>query len=79
MQLAVRVQQELEAICCMDTFGNVSVENTRRLGALGIALPPEGLSRRKCAEEDTVVMNYHLEKLLDARKFLLSLLTADKT
>lgn len=69
-QLAVRIQQELAAICCMDTFGTVGVKNAQRLAELGIALPPDGLPKRKCTRHDTIVMNYHLEKLLDARKFL---------
>lgn len=72
-QLAVRIQQELGAICCMDTFGNIGVENGKRLAELGLALP-EDTQKRKCTKHDTIVMNYHLEKLLDARKYLQQLL-----
>lgn len=74
-QLAARIHQELGAICCMDTFGNIGVANTERLAELGIRLPPEGLPKRKCTRHDTIVMNYHLEKLLDARKYLLEFVT----
>lgn len=71
-QLALRIHQELSAICCMDTFGNVGVENRKRLSELGIQQDePE---KRKCTKHDTIVMNYHLEKLLDARKYLQQLL-----
>lgn len=72
-QLATRIQQELDAICCMDTFGNVGVENRKRLTELGITLSEEP-EKRKCTKHDTIVMNYHLEKLLDARKYLQQLL-----
>ena len=76
-QLGLRMLHELEAICFLDTFGNIGVENTRRLRELGLKIP-EDLPRRKCSRHDTVVMNYHLSKLLDARMYLQELLDAPK-
>lgn len=74
-QLGLRMLQELEAICFMDTFGNIGVENSKRLAELGLSVP-EDMPRRKCSKHDTIVMNYHLEKLLDARLYLQQLLAA---
>ena len=42
--------------------------------ALGMDVPEGGIHGRKCAPEDTVVMNYHLEKLLTACNYLTSLM-----
>ena len=33
-------------------------------------LPEAGLSSRKCTRHDTIVMNYHLDKLLSAYQYL---------
>ncbi len=74
LQLGIRIRQELDAICCMDSPGNVGVENGKRLTELGLELPEEGLPRHKCTKHDTIVLNYHLEKLLDARKYLCQML-----
>lgn len=71
-QLAVRMYQELAAICFMDSFGIPNGPNRMRLEVLGIDLPDEIV--RKCSVKDTTVLNFHLEKLLDARDFLLELL-----
>lgn len=76
-QLGLRILQELEAICFMDTFGNVGVENAKRLAELGLELP-DALPKRKCTKHDTIVMNYHLEKLLDARLYLQQLITPEE-
>lgn len=67
-QLAQRMVQELEAVCGMDSLGELSAENTERLKALGV-VPPAAAPRR-CDPNDTIVMNYHLEKLLAAYDFL---------
>lgn len=76
-QLGLRILQELEAICFMDTFGNIGVENAKRLSELGLQVPPD-LPRRKCTKHDTIVMNYHLEKLLDARLYLQQLIAPEE-
>lgn len=69
-QLAGRMLEELEAICGMDTLGDLSPQNTAAMRALGMDVPEGGIHGRKCAPEDTVVMNYHLEKLLTACNYL---------
>lgn len=71
-QLASRIYQELSALSCMDTFGQPSRENLNRLRELGLCAPSH--LDRKCTEEDSIVTNYHLEKVLDAREYLLELL-----
>ncbi len=71
-QLAERMLAELEVICGMDTLGDIAQDNVQKLEALGLkvsALPP-----RKCTRRDTIVMNYHLEKLLLAYEYLDDLL-----
>ncbi len=70
LQLAERMVQELEAICGMDTLGDLASDNTERLRDLDIALPKNGLPNRKCTRRDTIVMNYHLDKLLSAYDYL---------
>lgn len=73
-QLATRMYQELSALCCMDTFGVPNARNMARLRELGLCVPEHW--DRKCTEEDSIVSNYHLEKILDAREYLLILLEA---
>lgn len=67
-QLAGRMVQELEAICGMDCLGDLSAENLAAMQSLGLCIPAP--VKRKCTENDTVVMNYHLEKLLSAYRYL---------
>lgn len=74
LQLAERMVQELEAICGMDSLGDLSPENLEAMHALGLSLPAP--AKRKCTEHDTVVMNYHLEKLLSAYRYLGELMEA---
>lgn len=69
-QLAERMVEELEAICGMDTPGNLAKGNAALMRELGLELPEEGITGRKCTRHDTIVMNYHLEKLLTAYRFL---------
>ncbi|MBQ6431961.1 MAG: FUSC family protein [Oscillospiraceae bacterium] len=69
-QLAERMVEELEAICGMDTPGNLAKGNAALMRELGLELPEEGISGRKCTRHDTIVLNYHLEKLLTAYRFL---------
>ena len=56
--------QELEVVCGMDSLGELSEENAERLKSLGVVPPAAAL--RRCDPSDTIVMNYHLEKLLAA-------------
>ena len=69
-QLAQRMLQELEAICGMDSLGDLAMENAAVMQELGMELPEAGLSNRKCTRHDTIVMNYHLDKLLVAYQYL---------
>lgn len=69
-QLVERMVEELEAICGMDTPGDLAMENAARMQELGMDLPEAGISGRKCTRHDTIVMNYHLDKLLTAYRFL---------
>lgn len=74
LQLAERMVQELEAICGMDSLGDLSEENAAAMQSIGLTLPTP--SKRKCTTNDTVVMNYHLEKLLSAYHYLTVLMEA---
>lgn len=67
-QLAQRMVQELEAVCGMDSLGELSEENAERLKSLGVV--PTAAAPRRCDPNDTIVMNYHLEKLLAACDYL---------
>ena len=69
-QLAHRMVEELEAICGMDSPGDLATENAAVMQQLGMELPEAGLSSRKCTRHDTIVMNYHLDKLLSAYQYL---------
>ena len=73
-RLAERMTQELEAICGMDTLGDLSTENAETMRTLGMAIPEAGIAGRKCTRHDTIVMNYHLEKLLSACRYLAELM-----
>ena len=69
-RLAERMLQELEAICGMDSLGDLAMENAAAMQELGMELPEAGIPARKCTRHDTIVMNYHLEKLLTAYQYL---------
>ena len=69
-QLAQRMLQEMEAICGMDCLGDLAMESAAVMQQLGMELPEAGLSSRKCTRHDTIVMNYHLDKLLSAYQYL---------
>lgn len=69
-QLAQRMLQETEAICGMDCLGDLAMENAAVMQELGMELPEAGLPERKCTRHDTIVMNYHLDKLLSAYQYL---------
>lgn len=73
-QLAHRMLEELEAICGMDSLGDLATENAAVMQQLGMELPEAGLSSRKCTRHDTIVMNYHLYKLLSAYQYLSELI-----
>jgi hypothetical protein len=64
--------QELEMICSMDSLGDLAQDNRRRMEKLGIWVPD--LRPRKCTRQDTIVMNYHIDKLLTAYDYLNDLL-----
>ena len=67
-QLGERMVAELEVICGMDTLGDIASDNEAKLEKLGISTG--SLKPRKCTRRDTIVMNYHLEKLLLAYEYL---------
>ena len=69
-QLAQRMLQEMEAICGMDCLGDLAMENAAVMQELGMELPEASLPGRKCTRHDTIVMNYHLDKLLSAYQYL---------
>lgn len=69
-QLAQRMLQEMEAICGMDCLGDLAMESAAVMQELGMELPEAGLPGRKCTRHDTIVMNYHLDKLLSAYQYL---------
>ena len=71
-QLAVRMEQELSALCCMDVMGAPDGENLARLRALGLNIPV--IQGKWYSEQDNLVLNYHLKNLLDAREYLSGLL-----
>ena len=72
-QLCQRMVQELEVICGMDSMGDLASDNLHRMEKLGIRIP--NLTPRKCTRQDTIVMNYHIDKLLTAYDYLEELLT----
>lgn len=74
MQLAERIQQELKAICTMDCIGQPDADNLLYLRFLGLEVPEDGLPGRHSTDQDDAVTNYHLQKLLEARTYLLRLL-----
>lgn len=69
-QLAQRMVQELEVICAMDSLGDLGTENAQAMRELGMDIPQAGTVNRKCTRQDTIVMNYHLDKLLTAYGYL---------
>ena len=71
-QLADRIYQEMNALCCMDFIGVPDPEHCRRLEELGLEVPD--FSDRRCPDEINLVTNYHLQKILEAREYLLALL-----
>ena len=72
-QLCQRMVQELEVICGMDSMGDLASDNLHRMENLGLRIPQ--LPPRKCTRQDTIVMNYHIDKLLTAYDYLEELLT----
>ena len=74
-QLAEKMYMALAALCGMDTLGTPCQRSCKRLSALGLALPSIEASRPPL-DEDSTVLNYHLNTLLDACDFLVELLNA---
>ena len=66
-RLAIRIKQEMEALCVMDVPGIPTPESLQRLEAHGIHIPEDG---RVSLDQDSQVMNYHLNNLLDAYTYL---------
>lgn len=73
-QLAEKMYLALSALCGMDTLGTPNEKNRQRLAALGVALPSPASHSKP--EEYSIVLNYHLHTLLDARSYLTELLSA---
>ncbi len=67
-QLAHSVIQELTVLCTMDERGNLSEQNSKALGILGLTVPEEAV--RKVKTQADAVSNYHLEKLIESYRFL---------
>ena len=74
LQLSERIQQELKAICAMDCIGQPDADNLLYLRFLGLQAPEDGPPSRHSTAQDDTVTNYHLQKLLEARTYLLRLL-----
>lgn len=73
-QLAVRMEQELAALCCMDALGTPDAENIAKLQAFGLKIPV--LVEKGSSRQDSLVLNYHLANLLGAHRYLQDLLAA---
>ena len=74
LQLAERIQQEMKALCNMDCIGQPDTDNFLQLRCLGLNAPETDLPPRPTTQQDDTVTNYHLQKLLEARGFLIRLL-----
>lgn len=73
-QLAEKMYMALSALCGMDTLGLPNEKSCKRLAVLGIE--PPSVSPSSGLAEDNIVLNYHLNTLLDARGYLIELLSA---
>lgn len=71
-QLAVRMMQELDALCVMDVPGTLSKDSAERLTARGIQTE---VFYHTAQDLHSQVMNYHLNNLLDAYAYLEEMLT----
>ena len=71
-QLALRIYQELSALSCLDALGEINESNISRLACLD--LDTKAIRERKAHHEVDTVTNFHLEKLLNARKYLVDML-----
>lgn len=74
VQLTDRIHQELTLLCSMDRTGIPDENNLFQLRCLDLEPPEAGIPDYGCTEEDHIVTNYHLSKLLEARGFLRQLL-----
>lgn len=77
LQLAEKMYTELAALCGMDCLGIPDRRSRGRLAALGLALPTQPALRPD--DPDSVVLNYHLNNLLDAHQFLSEMLVGDQS
>lgn len=73
-RLAARIVHELSALANLDSFGTPTQKNLDRLLALGLEAPPAQCMPHRGTEEEDYVTNYHLEKALDGREYLLMML-----
>lgn len=74
LQLAERIHQELTLLCHMDRTGIPNEDNLFHLRCLDLEIPEVWPSGSSCTENETIVTNYHLNKLLEARAFLSQML-----
>ena len=74
LQLAQRCQRELQVLCAMEQVGIRDPELLQRMLDAGVGLPETGLPNHAPTPEEDTVTSYHLNRLLDARAFLIELL-----
>lgn len=69
-QLLQKMSDELSALCNMDSSPPPSAHSCKRLAALGVTIPEDVGQAGKDEQADMVVLNFHLQNLLDAYDFL---------
>ena len=74
LQLAERLHQELTLLCRMDRTGIPNEDHMFQLRCLNLTIPEHWSENCGFSDEETIVTNYHLEKLLEARAFLQEML-----
>ena len=74
LRLSHRIHRELEVLCALDDPGRPDPDCLQQLQDLGLQLPDTGLPIPGTEPENDIVLNYHLHKLLDARRYLQELL-----
>lgn len=72
-QLTDQLLDELSVLNRLDCIGTLSEQNKQALRELGL-LVPEELPEASCGQENRIVLNYHLQKLLEVREELLHIL-----
>lgn len=69
-QLAMRMLEEMTALCSMDEPGRPDTRCLERLTALGLSIPPALTPAAEPLTVNDIVLRYHLENLLNAYDFL---------